>query len=177
MVWAPSWADRRIAARSGAAAAFSVVPTSFTNGEFAMHVRLPLISAAAMCLAGATAAAQRPNTPGGRGGGAGSAAPAQPEGVPAVEKVSTTQHTITIGGKQIAYTSRAGTMVIRGDDGKPRATVFYISNTRDGVDAATRPVTFFYNGGPGSASVWLGMGAMSPKHAEMDPNGTLLATG
>ena len=141
-----------------------------------MRVRLPFIAAAALCLAGTSAAAQRPggggNAPGGRGGGAGGGAAAPSEGVSAVEKVSTTQHTITIGGKQIAYTSRAGTMVIRGDDGKPRATVFYISNTRDGVDAATRPVTFFYNGGPGSASVWLGMGAMSPKHAEMDPNGT-----
>ena len=52
------------------------------------------------------------------------------EGVPAVEKVSTTQHTITIDGKQIAYTANAGTMVIRDDDGKPRATVFYISYTR-----------------------------------------------
>ena len=85
-----------------------------------MRVRLPLMSAVALCLAGATAAAQRPaNAPGGRGGGAGGAAPAaQPEGVAAVERVSTTQHTITIGGRQIAYTSRAGTMVIRGDDGK-----------------------------------------------------------
>src|SRR6185312_11188143 len=166
---------RRTGVATGCPAAFSVAPTSFITGEFAMRVRLPLMSAAALCLAGATAAAQRPaNTPGGRGGGAGAApaAPAQSEGVPAVEKVSTTQHTITIGGKEIAYTSRAGTMVIRGDDGKPRATVFYISHTRDGVDPATRPVTFFYNGGPGSASVWLSMGAMSPKHAEMDPNGT-----
>ena len=105
-----------------------------------MRVRLPVVSAAVLFLAAGSASAQRPaNAPGGRGGGAGGAPPAQPEGVPAVEKVSTTQHTITIGGKQIAYTSRAGTMVIRGDDGKPRATVFYISNTRDGGQTRDAP--------------------------------------
>lgn len=63
-------------------------------------------------------------------------------------------------------------MVIRDDDGKPRATVFYISYTRDGQDAARRPVTFFFNGGPGSASIWLSMGIMSPKYPEMGPAGS-----
>lgn len=120
------------------------------------------------------ATSQQPGGRGGRGGAAsaGAAAPETPdEGVPAVEKLSTTHHTITIGGKQIAYTANAGTMVIRDDDGKPKATVFYISYTRDGEDAANRPVTFFYNGGPGSASIWLDMGIMGPRHPEMGPAG------
>ena len=120
----------------------------------------------------ATAAiAQQPAAPGGRGGGRGSAEQVEETGVPAVEKVSTTHHTVTINGKTIAYTANAGTMIIRDDDGKPKATVFYIAYTRDQEDAATRPVTFFYNGGPGSPSIWLDMGIMSPRHPEMGPNG------
>jgi carboxypeptidase C (cathepsin A) len=109
------------------------------------------------------ASAQRP---GGGGNGGGSS-----KGVPAVEKVSTTHHTITLGGKEIAYTANTGTMVLRDADGKPDATVFYISYTRDKEDAAQRPVTFFFNGGPGSASIWLDMGIMSPKHPQMAPGG------
>ena len=59
-------------------------------------------------------------------------------------------------------------MIIRDDGGKPKATVFYIAYTADKADA-TRPVTFFFNGGPGSASVWLDMGIMSPRHPNMGP--------
>ena len=55
--------------------------------------------------------------------------------------------------------------------GSRKATVFYISYTRDQEDASTRPVTFFFNGGPGSASIWLSMGLMSPKHPDMGPSG------
>ena len=113
---------------------------------------------------------QRPGAPGAPGAARENAQP-QNEGVEPVEKVSTTQHTMTIDGKTIAYTAHAGTMVIRDDEGKPKATVFYISYTADQEDPATRPVTFFFNGGPGSASIWLDMGIMSPKHPEMGPNG------
>jgi len=139
-----------------------------------MRVRLLLLSAAASLFTVTSAIAQRPAVPGGRApgrGGAPGGEPADTGGVPAVEKVSTTQHTITIGGKTVAYTANAGTMVLRDDDGKPKATVFYISYTRDQQDAANRPVTFFFNGGPGSASIWLDMGIMSPKHPDMGPGG------
>jgi carboxypeptidase C (cathepsin A) len=130
-------------------------------------------TALAFSLAGALMAQQpgTPGAPGGRGGGRGAAEPAEETGVPAVEKVSTTHHTVTIDGKTIPYTANAGTMVIRDGDGKPEATVFYVSYTKDQADASTRPVTFFFNGGPGSASIWLSMGLMSPKHPEMGPNG------
>jgi carboxypeptidase C (cathepsin A) len=76
-----------------------------------------------------------------------------------------------INGKSIAYTTNTGTMVIRDDNGKAKATVFFVAYTRDQEDAATRPLTFFFNGGPGSASIWLDMGLMSPRHPEMGPNG------
>jgi carboxypeptidase C (cathepsin A) len=137
-----------------------------------MHGRLLMSSIAASLLVVGPVSGQRPN-PGGRPAqGDQAAGGGGPEGVPAVEKVSTTQHTITIDGKQIAYTANAGTMVIRDENGKAKATVFYIAYTRDGEDAARRPVTFFYNGGPGSASIWLDMGIMSPKHPEMGPSGS-----
>jgi carboxypeptidase C (cathepsin A) len=135
-----------------------------------MRLRLLLLSFAATSLAIAPAQAQGR---GGRGGCPGAMAGGSRDsaGVPAVEHVSTTHHTANIDGKQIAYTANAGTMVIRDGDGHPQATVFYISYTKDGEDLTTRPVTFFFNGGPGSASVWLSMGIMSPKHPTMAPDG------
>ena len=122
------------------------------------------------------AVAQQPGGRGGRGGAppgaaAGGASSESEAGVAPVEKVSTTHHTASIGGKSIAYTANAGTMIIRDEEGKPKGTVFYVAYTRDQEDPATRPVTFFFNGGPGSASIWLSMGLMSPKHPEMGPNG------
>jgi carboxypeptidase C (cathepsin A) len=137
-----------------------------------------LTCGAVSVLLAASLAAQAPGgrgsgpAPEGRGGGAGAAAQddARP-GVPAVEKVSTTHHTATIHGTSIVYTANAGTMVLRDNDGKPTASVFYVAYTRDNADSSTRPVTFFFNGGPGSSSLWLSMGLMSPKHPEMGPNG------
>jgi len=62
-------------------------------------------------------------------------------------------------------------MVLRDASGKPKASVLYVAYTKDGEKPNTRPVTFFFNGGPGSASIWLDMGLMSPRHPEMGPNG------
>jgi len=71
-----------------------------------------------------------------------------------VETASKTQHQITIGGKTIPYTATAGTLVLKKEDGKPWASMFYTSYTRDDVqDAGKRPITFCFNGGPGAASV------------------------
>jgi carboxypeptidase C (cathepsin A) len=82
---------------------------------------------------------------------------------PARDQIVTTQHTVRIGAETINYTARAGTMVLKRDDGEPRASFFFISYTKDNADPATRPVTFTFNGGPGSSSVWLHMGAFGPK--------------
>ena len=135
-----------------------------------MHARTSIAAIAVSLLVAAPMAAQRPGAPGGRGQ-ENEGAKKDTTGVPAVEKVSTTKHTITINGKPIAYTANAGTMVLRDEDGKPKATVFYISYTKDGEETGKRPVTFFFNGGPGSASIWLDMGIMSPKHPNMGPGG------
>lgn len=63
----------------------------------------------------------------------------------------------------ISYTARAGTIVLRDDEGEPRASFFFVYYAKDGADPATRPITFTFNGGPGSSSVWLHMGAFGPK--------------
>ncbi len=81
----------------------------------------------------------------------------------AKDKISTTQHTVTIGGQTISYTARAGTMIMKDEEGKPRASFFFTSYTKDGADPARRPITYTFNGGPGSSSVWLHMGAFGPK--------------
>jgi carboxypeptidase C (cathepsin A) len=89
------------------------------------------------------------------------------------EKVSKTQHSITIGGRNIAYTATAGTMTLRKEDGTPTASIFYIAYVKDGnEDPAHRPLTFAFNGGPGSSSVWLHMGTLGPKRVVMDANGS-----
>jgi len=79
------------------------------------------------------------------------------------EKNSVTPHEIALGGKTLRYTAAAGNLLIQGDDEQPNASVFYVAYTLDGVtDMRTRPVTFLYNGGPGSASMWLHMGSIGP---------------
>lgn len=94
------------------------------------------------------------------------------------DQISTTQQSVTVNGQVINYTARAGTMVLKEDDGTPRANLFFIAYTKDGADPGKRPVTFTFNGGPGSSSVWLHMGAFGPRrvvyrddegHAAMPP--------
>ncbi len=82
---------------------------------------------------------------------------------PVKEAATATSHAVTVNGRVLHYTATAGTLTIRDDDGKPTASVFYVAYTLDGGDPATpRPVTFFYNGGPGSSSIWLHMGSFAP---------------
>lgn len=91
------------------------------------------------------------------------------------EKIVQTKHTIKIGGQEIKYTATAGTILLKLEDGTPKASVFYIAYTKDDVsDLTKRPVTFAFNGGPGSASIWLHLGAFGPRRVEMGDAGALL---
>ena len=91
---------------------------------------------------------------------------------PPEEKISTTRHTITLDGQKIPYTATAGNLVLKDDEGKPKASVFFVAYTRDGVkDPAERPVTFSFNGGPGAASLWVHLGAFGPKRVERTEEG------
>lgn len=79
------------------------------------------------------------------------------------EHSSVTHHEMSLDGKTLRYTATAGTLLVDGDDGKPYGSFFYVAYTEDGVtDPRKRPVTFLYNGGPGSASLWLHMGSVGP---------------
>ena len=82
----------------------------------------------------------------------------------AVEAAAITRHQITLRGTTIDYTATTGHLTAAdASTGAPKASFFYVAYTRDNQAAATRPVTFFYNGGPGSASVWLHLGSFGPK--------------
>ncbi len=85
-----------------------------------------------------------------------------------------TQHSITIDGQQIRYTATTGTMLLKDENDKPIALFGFTAYTKDGVsDPSTRPITFAYNGGPGSSSIWLHMGALGPKRVVLnDPHAT-----
>src|SRR5579875_2475578 len=73
-----------------------------------------------------------------------------------------TQHVWNAGGRTVHYTATAGNLLIRDDEDKPNGSIFYVAYTEDGADHATRPITFLYNGGPGSATIWLHMGSVGP---------------
>jgi carboxypeptidase C (cathepsin A) len=82
---------------------------------------------------------------------------------PVAEVAKATHHTIATPHGVIGYTATAGTLTIRDDDGKPIASMFYVAYVADRAKGeAERPVTFLYNGGPGSASLWLHMGTFGP---------------
>lgn len=87
----------------------------------------------------------------------------------ATENAAITHHSVTINGKKIAYTARAGHLVtIDMSNAKPAAKIFYVAFTADGANPTNRPVTFFYNGGPGSSSVFLLLGSFGPRRIHTD---------
>jgi len=109
------------------------------------------------------------------------------------DDLSVTQHTVTIGGREIKYTATAGTMVLKeesekggetkneNEGEKPKAEIFFTAYTLDRDESVPdaehrrqRPVTFSFNGGPGSSSVWLHLGLLGPRRVEMGDVGDLL---
>jgi len=94
-----------------------------------------------------------------------------------------TKHKVKIGGKEIKYTVTAGTMVLKEETAdrtkesegeKPRAQVFFVAYTKDGVsNKSKRPLTFSFNGGPGSSSVWLHLGVLGPRRVVLTDEGEL----
>ena len=95
------------------------------------------------------------------------------------DRISITRHRATIGGREIAYSATCGTIVLKEESekegkaeaDKARASVFFIAYALDGAEAAKRPVTFSFNGGPGSSSVWLHLGVLGPKRVALDDEG------
>jgi len=99
------------------------------------------------------------------------------------DQIVETKHQVRIGDEQISYTVTTGTLVLHEEQfnkekddepsiQRPRATIFFVAYTRDDVeDRAARPITFSFNGGPGSSSVWLHLGALGPRRVALDPEG------
>lgn len=76
-----------------------------------------------------------------------------------------TEHTARVGGKKVDYTATVGTMLMKNDDDEPIALFGYTSYIAKGGNKKERPIMFAYNGGPGSASLWLHMGILGPQRA------------
>ena len=101
---------------------------------------------------------------------------------PPEDKIVTTQHSVHVRGTKLEYTAKAGTIVLRAETEKdgasegeqPQAQVFFVAYTLNGVaDLGNRPITFCFNGGPGSSSVWLHMGVFGPRKVVMGDVGAL----
>ena len=91
-------------------------------------------------------------------------APAPP--ISPAPKPAVTHHRITLGAKTIPYTATAGTIDLKDAKGETIARMFSVAYTAEGPDAKARPVTFAFNGGPGSSSLWLHMGSFGPVRVE-----------
>ncbi|HEV3145140.1 MAG TPA: hypothetical protein VGZ47_14720 [Gemmataceae bacterium] len=90
---------------------------------------------------------------------------------PAKSDVEHTSHSISINGKKIDYEATAGTLPLKEEDGKVTANLFFVAYTKIDENLEKRPITFTFNGGPGSSSVWLHMGAFGPKRVAMTDEG------
>jgi carboxypeptidase C (cathepsin A) len=112
-----------------------------------------------------------PEQPGAPAEGRQGAQAQKPPAPPPEEKSSVTHHSAKIGGQTINYTATAATYNIKDDDGTIKASMFYVAYVKDGsADPAKRPISFVYNGGPGSASLFTHMG-MGPKRVVLTADG------
>jgi len=98
----------------------------------------------------------------------------QPEFVTVPGQLATTNNSVIISGKKIDYTAKAGYADLRNDTGKTIAKIFFVYYKKDGEEPGKRPVTFAFNGGPGSSSVWLHLGVLGPRRVLLADDGTSL---
>jgi len=106
--------------------------------------------------------------------GTGAAPTAVPRPAPVV-----TEHVGPVGGRVQRYRATVGTLPVReGGEGKTKGDIFFVayelSSAEAGAQGESRPITFVFNGGPGSSSIWLHMGALGPKRVKLDPDGRAL---
>jgi carboxypeptidase C (cathepsin A) len=131
--------------------------------------KLSWIFAAALLVSAAPAtrvAARQQERPAGEAHAPEAKAPEKCDEKSTKEEWSVTDHSIKIGGQTIPYKASAGTTLLKNDKGDPTGLLYSVAYTRSDVkDLTTRPVAFLYNGGPGSASMWLHMGAFGPRRA------------
>jgi carboxypeptidase C (cathepsin A) len=111
---------------------------------------------------------ERPQTTTPRGGGGGPPLATNIDETPVV-----THHKIEIDGKTIEYTATVAQMPIKDNSGETEAHICYFAYTQDHAEPTKRPLTFAFNGGPGSASIWVHMGAMGPRKAVLTEHGDM----
>ena len=125
---------------------------------------LPLLLALALATPSLAAETAPPAKP---------AAPARAK-ADSTEAPVVTHHQITVSGKPLAYTVTTGKLPLKNEQGETEAEIFFMAYTLDGVASpASRPMMFSFNGGPGSASVWLHLGALGPKRVKMRADGAM----
>jgi carboxypeptidase C (cathepsin A) len=91
-----------------------------------------------------------------------------PPRLPVREKTATSRHSVLIDSGRINYTATAGTLLLQEEDSTPKASIFFVAYTRDDAsDPGQRPLTFVFNGGPGSSAVWLHLGALGPRRVKL----------
>jgi len=90
------------------------------------------------------------------------------------QKVVKTTHQVTIAGKLVNYSAYTGYLEMKADTGKVLSNIFFTYYKKEGDDESKRPLTFTFNGGPGSASLWLHMGGVGPKRVLLDAEGNAL---
>ncbi len=105
-----------------------------------------------------------------------------PKSTPPLDDLVETHHSMKLDGRELSYTAVAGRVVLKEEVAKkrgflglrPKAEMFICAYTKDGEDPGSRPVTFAFNGGPGSSSVWLHLGLLGPRRVLMGDAGSLL---
>jgi len=139
-----------------------------------MRANRMVVGGLAVLLSAGVSAAQGRGGRGGRGGAPDQQSQEAEAGrklPPPEEKSMVTHHSARIAGQTINYTATVGTYVIKDDAGDPKAVFFFTAYTKDGVeDMSKRPVSFSYNGGPGSASLFVHMG-FGPRRVVLTPDG------
>ena len=90
------------------------------------------------------------------------------------EERSETNHIVKINGVDVSYKATIGTQLLKDEEGTVKGNMSYIAYTKDGEDSSSRPITFCFNGGPGSSSVWLHMGTFGPKRVALNEEGYAL---
>jgi carboxypeptidase C (cathepsin A) len=89
------------------------------------------------------------------------------------DHLSVTEHEMSVHGQTLKYKATAGTLVVRDESGKAKANMFFVAYEKQSApeDRSKRPITYLFNGGPGSSSVWLHLGAAGPKRVGLDDTG------
>ena len=86
-----------------------------------------------------------------------------------------TKHQVTVRGTPLKYTVTTGLMPVKNEQGVTEGQIFFMAYTLDGAEPGSRPLMFSFNGGPGSSSVWLHLGALGPRRVRMDDEGWMPA--